>query len=272
MKICNAELSCAHYLADCSDKSVDILTCVVEGESRSDTHLIAQSSQRWLGAVVTCSDGYALLVQEFARFWHRYAIEDKRDDADPMLGVAKDGETGDERQLLTGILCEQMLVVLNVADADAADVVESCTKAYGICHIGRASLEASRRIIIFRALYGHVLYHVASALPWLHAVENLLLAIDDTDAVRPIYLVSAEDEEVCIESLYVDRSVSYGLCSVDEHWHVVRMSYVDDAFHIIDSAEGVVDMSHTDETRARCDETLQFGENEVAVLVDGDGL
>ncbi len=49
------------------------------------------------------------------------------------------------------------------------------------------------------------------------------------------------------------------------------MGDVDDALHIVDGAEGVVDVADGDEARSRRDESFQFGEDEVAVLIGGDG-
>ena len=40
---------------------------------------------------------------------------------------------------------------------------------------------------------------------------------------------------------------------------------------VVDGAEGVVHMPHADELGAWRDEAFEFAEDEVAVLVDGDG-
>ena len=71
--------------------------------------------------------------------------------------------------------------------------------------------------------------------------------------------------------LHIHFSVGNALGTVDEHGDVVRMSGADDACHVVDGAEGVVHMPHADELGAWRDEAFEFAEDEVAVLVDGDG-
>ena len=83
--------------------------------------------------------------------------------------------------------------------------------------------------------------------------------------------MSREDEEVSIEFLNVNLGVGYGLCSVDEHGNAVGVGYADDGAHIIDSAEGVVDMTNRHKLGLGRDETLKFREYQVAVLINGYG-
>ena len=111
----------------------------------------------------------------------------------------------------------------------------------------------------------------AATLPGLHLVEQFLASIDHTDAVGPVDLMTAEHEEVGTQLLHIDRRMGYGLCPVDEHRDVVRVGDVDDAPHVVDGAEGVVDMSHTDKLGAGRDEPFQFREDEVAIAVGRDG-
>ena len=72
--------------------------------------------------------------------------------------------------------------------------------------------------------------------------------------------------------MHIDRRVSNGLCTVDEHRDVVPVGDVDDTLHVVDGTERVVHMSHADEARARRNESLELAQDEVAVLVRGDCL
>ena len=83
--------------------------------------------------------------------------------------------------------------------------------------------------------------------------------------------MTAEHEEVSTQSLHIDRRVGDGLSTVNQHGDVVRMSNLDDTLHIVDGAEGVIHMAHADEPRTRRDDALELRENQVAILVGGDG-
>ena len=83
-----------------------------------------------------------------------------------------------------------MFVVLDVADAKTTHIVEGGTQSDGISHIGRTSLESCRWHIILRAFDGHILNHVATALPRLHLVEQVLATIDHTDTVGAVDLMT----------------------------------------------------------------------------------
>ena len=145
-----------------------------------------------------------------------------------------------------------MLVGLNVANAQMAHVVEGGPQSDGIGHVGCSGFETCWRHIILRALYRHVLDHIATTLPGLHLVEYVLAAIHHADAVGAIDLMAGEDEEVGAELLHIDRRVGYRLRSVNQHRDVVRVGDVDDALHIVDGAEGIVHMTYTHETGAGC--------------------
>ena len=56
--------------------------------------------------------------------------------------------------------------------------------------------------------------------------------------------MTAEHEEICTQSLHIDRCVSNTLCAINQHRNIVRMGNLDDALHIVDRAEGVIDMTH----------------------------
>ena len=55
-------LPTAHNLSHGDDEFIHILAGVVEGEGGTDTHLVAESSEGGLGAVVTGTYGDALLI------------------------------------------------------------------------------------------------------------------------------------------------------------------------------------------------------------------
>ena len=79
---------------------------------------------------------------------------------------------------------------LDVADAEMAHVVKGGTESDGIGHVGCTSLEACGRHVVLRAFDGHVFDHVATTLPGLHLVEQVLTTIHHTDAVGAIDLVA----------------------------------------------------------------------------------
>ena len=174
--------------------------------------------------------------------------------------------------MLTGILGELVLVRLDVADAEMTHVVEGCTQSDGVGHVGCTSLKACRRHVVLRAFDGHIFDHVATTLPGLHLVKQILATIHHTDAVGAVDLMTGEDEEVGSQLLHIHRCVSNRLCSVNQHGDVVRVGDVDDTLHIVDGAERVVHMTHRDKAGAGRDDALELGENQVAVLVRGDGL
>ena len=114
-----------------------------------------------------------------------------------------------------------MLVVLDVTDSQTAHVVESCSESDGIGNIWRSCLETCRWHIILSMLDGHILNHVTATLPWLHLIQECLTAIDYSDTVRTVDLMSAEHEEICTKCLHIDWCVGNGLRTVNQDWYLV---------------------------------------------------
>ena len=222
--------------------------------------------------MVTCTHSDAFLVKQRADLRHWDAIEHETHYRHTVLGIADERQTGNLSELFAGILRQLVLMVLDVADAEMAYVVEGSPQSDGISHIGCTSLEAGRRYVVFRAFDGHVLDHVASTLPRLHLVQEFLTAIDHADAVGSVDLMTAEYEEIGTELLHIHRRMGDALSTIDEHRDVVRVGDVDDAPHIVDGAEGVVHMPHADEPCARCDESLELREYQVTVFIRRDSL
>ena len=117
------------------DESVNLLLGVIHGEGGTDGHLIAQSTQGWLGAVMTCTYCYAFLVEQLSHLGSRNARNVERDDADTLLGVTDDGDARYARYLLACVLGELVFVALYVVDAYGVDEVEGVAKTYGIGNV-----------------------------------------------------------------------------------------------------------------------------------------
>ncbi len=155
--------------------------------------------------------------------------------------------------------------------AQSRHVAQRGGQTDGIGHVGRARLEACGRLVELRLLDGHVLDHVAPTLPWRQEVQPAALAVDDTDARGGVNLVAAEDKEIGVEGLHINGRVGYALRAVHKDGDATAVGRLDDARHVVDGAEGVVDVPHGDELGAWREQSLILVEQEITVGADGDG-
>ena len=94
--------------------------------------------------------------------------------------------------------------------------------------VGRAGLEAVRRLLELGLLEGDVEDHVAAALPGRHRRRAARSGLQHADAGRPIGLVAGEDVEVAAERLHIDRQPRRRLAAVDQHLGAVPRARDDD--------------------------------------------
>ena len=170
--------------------AINFFFCIIDRESGTYRHLVAEGTESGLGAVVSGTYGNAFLVEQLSHLRCRDARDVERDDAHPLLRIAHDGDAWDAADLLTCILGEFMLMAFDVVDAHTLHEVECITESDGIGNVGCASLESGWRHIELGALDGHILNHVASTLPWWELFEPFFLSIHHTDARWTINLVS----------------------------------------------------------------------------------
>ncbi len=124
-----------------------------------------------------------------------------------------------------------------------------------------------RRIVVGDRVHGHVPNHLAAALEGRHAIEPLLLAVEDADARGAVELVAGHHEEVGVEIPHVHVEMHGGLRPVDEHRNAPSMRRRDDLLHRQDCAERVRHLRDGDHLGARREQRLEFLEQELAPVV-----
>src|SRR5258707_3270075 len=80
-----------------------------------------------------------------------------------------------------------------------------------------ASLEAMRRILELALLEGDAKDHLAAALPRRHRRQQLVPAVEHTDAGWPVGLVTGKRVEIAIQRLHVHGEPRRRLAAVDQH-------------------------------------------------------
>ena len=115
-----------------------------------------------------------------------------------------------------------MLIGSYVVHPEAIHILDGCAQADGARHMGRAGFKFVGQIVVDRLLEGHGTDHVAAALVRRHGFQQSGLAIENADAGRTVHLVTGENVEVAIQSLYVDVDMRHGLGSIDQHRDVPR--------------------------------------------------
>lgn len=75
-----------------------------------------------------------------------------------------------------------------VIDANTLYIVDCGTQPDSVGDVARTGLEARGRVMISRLLEGHILDHVAAALPGRHDIEQLGFAEQRADACRTEHL------------------------------------------------------------------------------------
>ena len=87
---------------------------------------------------------------------------------------------------------------------NAIKVVDCSAQADCICDVAGARFKTLRRVVVQSVFEGHILNHVAPALPRRHVLQDVGLAIHDTDPREAEDLVSREHKEIAIQCLYID--------------------------------------------------------------------
>ena len=125
-----------------------------------------------------------------------------------------------------------------------------------------------RDSIVGRFFERHRQNHIAAALEWLHAFEQIGLAIEYTNAGRAAQLMPRKGIEIAVEILYIDSHVRYRLRTINQHRDATRMRERNHGFDRIDSTECVRHMHHTDEFRALIKQLLILVDKKFTCIVD----
>ena len=196
------------------------------------------------------------------------ALDDEGQDARLLECRADQPQAWDRVEPVGGVLQQAVLVRRDHGHPDGRHVVDGGAQSNGVGDVPGACLEAAGRSLEHGSLEGHVLDHVAATLPGLRRLQHCLLAVDRADARRREDLVTAEDVEVGIQRLDIDRHVRHGLGPVDEGQGAVPMGGRDHDLRGRDGAEGVRDRREGDQLRAAVEQPLVFLEDDLARVVD----
>ena len=127
----------------------------------------------------------------------------------------------------------------NGVHADVRDIIDCRRETVSAGDMRRAGFEAAGNIGKGGFLKCHAADHIAAALIRRHGVEQVGLAIEHTDAARPIELVAGEGVEIHIQRLHIDRAMHHGLGAIEQHQGALGVGQADNLVNRRDSAERV---------------------------------
>ena len=105
-------------------------------------------------------------------------------------------------------------------------------------------------------------------LPGRHRLEAFALAVQHTDAGRAETLVAGKDIEIAVERSNVDRHVGDRLRAIDQDRYALGVRQGRDPGDVGHAAQGIGNMCHRDQARARAQQTLVLGKLELPGFVD----
>src|SRR5690348_3824488 len=133
-------------------------------------------------------DRYIVLVEHGGKVVRMDAVDMHREDGETPLPSADEMHARHGGQPVDAITGERLLMLEDGIAAEAFEVIERDAEPDGAGDVGRAGLEAMRRLLEGGLGEGHFEDHVAAALPRRHGVEQRLLAIEHADTRRAISL------------------------------------------------------------------------------------
>jgi hypothetical protein len=150
---------------------------------------------------------------------------------------------------------------------NAIEVVDCSAQADCIGDVAGSRFETLRGAEIESLFEGHVLNHVASALPGRHVLEDLGLAIYDTYACWAEDLVSGKDKE--IQCLHIDLHMRHRLRSVQKDRRTIPMGYLDHLCCGRNNAESVRDLRDGDQAGLRSEQLLVLIQQHLTAVIYG---
>ena len=144
---------------------------------------------QWHAAVMACADADVAVCQQRGYIVRVDALEIKRDDAVRVLWR----DHFDIFYLfepLKGVCCQLCNLLFNVFDANILNILYSPCQSCCSCDVLCACLELSWRIVPRRIGVGDHLDHISPDKEGGHLFKELLLAIEDADALWAKHLVA----------------------------------------------------------------------------------
>lgn len=111
-----------------------------------------------------------------------------------------------------------MLITRNVVHPDPLNIINRRSQPHRICDVARTGFESPRRGLIGGLLKRPIPNHIPAAAPPLRILQNIQLALDDSDTGRPEHLVPGANIKVAIIELNVGPHVRNSLRAVQEHF------------------------------------------------------
>ena len=197
-----------------------------------------------------------------------YALQVERKNAEPALAGLDQSQSGDARQPVDAVAGERLFVLEDVAAPELLDEINRGAQSDRAGDIGRARLEAVRRILELALLERNIEDHLAPALPRRHRREQLVAAVKHADAGRPIRLVAGKHIKIAVERLHVDVQPRGRLAPVDQHLRAMPVSEARDGFDRDKCPRRIGEVGHRDEPGSRRQQRLERGEIQAACHVD----
>ena len=211
----------------------------------------------------------AVLVEHGARVVRVDAVQGEGDDGGFVRCGADEAQAGQFGKRLFCGGAQGFFVRAEVGDVFGGKPVQRGAEADDFDDGRRACFKFGGRRGVEGALEADAQDHVAAALVGRHGVKQVVAAVEDADAGRPVVFVRGEGEEVAAEGLHVHRHVGDGLCGIDDSDDAARFGAGDERREVVDAAEGVGDERGGEDFDA-VEQVVEVRGVERAVVVDGD--
>ncbi len=119
-----------HHL-DSIEERVDIRIISIDTERRTHRTAYAETLHKWLGAMVTCADSYAHLVENHACVVRVYAVDEERDSPRVTTSTTYYADTADRLEPFDGAVGESLILRLDIVHTNGLNKTDGGCKGYG---------------------------------------------------------------------------------------------------------------------------------------------
>ena len=144
---------------------------------------------------------------------------------------------------------QSKLLLLNVVEADLADIVDRGPESDSARRVDRPGLEFVRKLRVCRGIARHILDHLSACEERRHLIEQLLFSIENANSHRRKQLMPGKCKEISAELFHIDRHVRRALRAVDDDNRAERMRPVSDLPDRIFRSEHIGDLSDRNDLR-----------------------
>ena len=224
--------------------------------------------------MVPAADGYVFFIENHGGVTDGDAVECNTDESAAFLRVSENFHLRDLRKLFQRVVRNFFFVLANVLDANRINPFDGFAETDDFGNHGRTCFKAGGNIGVSRLFEGHVLDHLAAAVPGGHTVENIVLAVEYAYACRAVHFVTAEGEKIAVELLHVNLDVAGTLGGINQNFGL-RGELADGRDNFCNGVHGTDGIAHVGDSHHLGACVQKFGELaqvQIAVVQNRDDL